>query len=334
MDIPLAYLWIQKNLMKKLAIIFPDGTTTLSSLILTIEVIAKANEYFINKGNNPILEITLVGSEKMKKISSTFSIQLDKSTSDSYNPDLIIIPSLGDDLELALRRNKKIIEWVSKQYKRGAEVASLCTGAFILGAAGILNGKSCSTHWGSAHVFRKMFPEVILTIDKIITDERGIYTSGGAISAMNLVLHLIGKYYNRETAIYCSKVFQIEIERDNQSEFIIFSGQKNHEDEQIKSAQLFIENNVSDKIVIEKLSSRFSIDRRNFDRRFKKATGNTPHEYMQRVKVEAAKKYLETSRKTINEVMYEVGYSDVRAFREVFRRVTGMSPVEYKNRYN
>jgi transcriptional regulator GlxA family with amidase domain len=149
-----------------------------------------------------------------------------------------------------------------------------------------------------------------------------------------LVLHIIGKYYSRDAAIFCAKVFEIEFDRNDQSEFIIFSGQKNHDDEQIRAAQQFMESNIGNKIIIEKLSSQLSIDRRNFDRRFKKATGNTPLEYVQRLKIEAAKKYLETSRKTVNEVMYKVGYSDVRAFREVFKKITGMSPIEYKSRYN
>jgi transcriptional regulator GlxA family with amidase domain len=99
-------------------------------------------------------------------------------------------------------------------------------------------------------------------------------------------------------------------------------------------AQAHLESNLDEKISIEDLSSKFSVGRRNFDRRFIKATGNTPVEYSQRVKIESAKKSLETSRKTINEVMYEVGYSDVKAFREVFRKITGISPLEYRGKYN
>ena len=102
----------------------------------------------------------------------------------------------------------------------------------------------------------------------------------------------------------------------------------------MKEAQSYIENNLHEKISVEHLSSRFAVGRRNFDRRFIKATGNTPVEYLQRVKIESAKRAFETSRKTINEVMYEVGYSDVKAFREVFRKITGMSPLEYKVKYN
>ena len=151
---------------------------------------------------------------------------------------------------------------------------------------------------------------------------------------LNLAIYLVEKYYDRQTAIYCAKVFQIEMDRQSQSPFTIFTGQKSHGDEVVKKAQLYIENKLAEKISVDSLSSQFAISRRNFDRRFIKATGNTPIEYAQRVKTEAAKKSFETTRKTISEVMYEVGYADVKAFREVFRKITGLSPLAYKNRYN
>jgi transcriptional regulator GlxA family with amidase domain len=147
------------------------------------------------------------------------------------------------------------------------------------------------------------------------------------------MVYLVEKYYDRQTAILCAKVFQIEMDRNVQSEFVIFTGQKQHDDEVVQKAQTYIEQHLEEKISITDLSSMFNVGRRNFDRRFIKATGNTPIEYSQRVKIEAAKKAFETNRKTINEVMYEVGYSDIKAFREVFRKVTGMSPLEYKGKY-
>jgi transcriptional regulator GlxA family with amidase domain len=179
-----------------------------------------------------------------------------------------------------------------------------------------------------------MFPAVDLQIDKLITDEKGIYTNGGAYSFLNLIIYLVEKYYGRQTAIYCSKVFQIEMDKQSQSPFIIFKGQKSHGDEVVEQAQAYIESHLDEKISMEYLSAKYSVGRRNFDRRFIKATGNTPVEYLQRVKIEAAKKAFETTRKTVNEVMYHVGYSDVKAFREVFRKITGLSPLEYRSRYN
>ncbi|MNE05307.1 Bifunctional transcriptional activator/DNA repair enzyme AdaA [compost metagenome] len=186
----------------------------------------------------------------------------------------------------------------------------------------------------AANDFRRMFPDVNLIPERVVTDERGLYSSGGAYSYLNLILYLIEKFTNRDMAILCAKVFAIEMERDSQSPFMIFQGQKEHEDEPVKKAQEFIEANFQEKITVDQLASLFALGRRNLERRFKKATSNTVNEYIQRVKIEAAKKGFETSRKNINEIMYDVGYSDIKAFRTTFRKVTGLSPLEYKNKYN
>jgi transcriptional regulator GlxA family with amidase domain len=230
--------------------------------------------------------------------------------------------------------NKDFVPWIINQYKNGAEVASLCLGAFLLASTGLLNGKSCSTHWMSGNEFRAMFPEVAMTDGTIITEIDGLYSSGGASSYWNLLLHIIEKYTGRELAIMAAKFFAIEIDRKSQSPFVMFNGQKKHEDEPIKLAQEFIEHNYTAKLSVDDLADQFAIGRRHFERRFKKATNNTPAEYIQRVKVEAAKKQLENSSKNINEVMYQVGYNDVKAFRAVFKKFTGLSPNDYKHKYN
>ena len=204
----------------------------------------------------------------------------------------------------------------------------------MLASTGLLAGKTCSTHWALSETFRTLFPDVNLQTDKLITDENGIYTNGGAYSFLHLLMYLVEKFYGREAAIHCAKYFQIDLDRNLQAEFSIFNGHKKHNDEVVLNAQSFIEKNYEDKISIEELSSNLGIGRRNFDRRFIKATGLTPLDYLQRVKIEVAKKSFENSRKSVNEVMYDVGYNDTKAFREVFSRVTGMSPVDYKSKYN
>jgi transcriptional regulator GlxA family with amidase domain len=204
----------------------------------------------------------------------------------------------------------------------------------MLASTGLLNGKECSSHWISANLFREMFPEVTLVDGRIVTEQQGLYSSGGATSYWNLLLHLVEKYAGREMVIRASKVFALEIDRKSQSPFIMFNGQKKHEDEPIKQAQEFIEQNITDKISVEDLSLKFAIGRRHFERRFKKATNNTPLEYIQRVRIEAAKKKLETSGMNVNEVMYDVGYNDIKAFRTVFKKLTGLAPIDYRNKYN
>jgi transcriptional regulator GlxA family with amidase domain len=321
--------------MKHLTIIVPEGENNLSSIVGAYKIFTRANAYWKEIHRKELFKIELAGiSKEVDFYGGLFTAKPQINISAISKTDLIIIPSLNHNYEKAVKGNKLLIDWIGKQYKDGAEIASICTGAFLLASTGLLDGKSCSTHWTAADNFRTMFPNVNLQADKLITDENGIYTNGGAYSFLNLLIYLVEKYYNRQTAIFCSKVFQIEMDRLSQSPFTIFRGQKLHGDEMVKEAQAYIETNMDEKISVEHLSSRFAVGRRNFDRRFIKATGNTPVEYSQRAKIESAKKAFETSRKTINEVMYEVGYSDVKAFREVFRKITGMSPLEYRGRYN
>ncbi|OJW84242.1 MAG: AraC family transcriptional regulator [Bacteroidetes bacterium 46-16] len=320
--------------MKQLVIVAPEGDNNLSSITGAYEIFCKANAYWKERGKQEPFLIQVAGiSGEVEFNMGLFKVRPHTRLSMIAKADLIIIPSLNHNYDQALEGNGPLMNWLSDQYKNGAEIATICTGAFILAAAGLLDGKKCSTHWSVAEKFRTMFPTVNLQTDKLITDECGIYTNGGAYSFLNLMIYLVEKYYDRQTAIYCSKVFQVEIDRVSQSEFTIFSGQKKHDDEMVWQAQAYIEDNLAEKMTVEELAAKLNVGRRNFDRRFIKATGNTPVEYSQRVKIEAAKKAFETNRKTINEVMYEVGYSDVKAFREVFKKISGMSPQEYKRKY-
>jgi transcriptional regulator GlxA family with amidase domain len=282
-----------------------------------------------------MFRVQLVGlATEVKAAGGIYTVHTDILTNELKKTNLIIIPALDGDLVKTLEENKDFIPWNISQYKAGAEVASLCVGAFLLASTGLVNGKQCATHWMAANYFKAMFPDVKLVEDKIITDEQGIYSSGGAFSFLNLILYLVEKYAGRNVAIFMSKAFQIDIARRSQSQFIMFNGQKSHEDEDIKQAQEFIEQNVQDKITVDQLASRFAIGRRNLERRFKKATSNTVVEYIQRVKIEAAKMSLESSRENVNEVMYNVGYTDPKAFRITFKKITGLSPIQYRNKYN
>ncbi|WP_119080650.1 GlxA family transcriptional regulator [Chitinophaga alhagiae] len=324
--------------MKHITIIVPDGQSNLStiaSIVGTYEILTRANEHWVETGREKPFRIELAGvSEEVEVYDGLFAVRPQTHISAIRQTHLIMIPSLVRDYQQALLGNQVLIDWIEQQYIGGAEIASMCTGAFMLAAAGLLDGRNCSTHWSAGDTFRALFPKVNLQTDKLITDENGIYTNGGAYSFLHLVIYLVEKYYDRQTAIYCAKIFQIEMDRQSQSAFTIFRGQKQHGDEMVKEAQAYIESRLHEKISVEELSSRFAVGRRNFDRRFIKATGNTPVEYTQRVKIESAKKAFETTRKTINEVMYDVGYADVKAFREVFKKITGISPVEYRNKYN
>jgi len=325
--------------MKRLTILVPDGQVDLSTLACIAgvsDVFSGANKHWKLNNNGDLFKIELAGiAAKTDFFNGLVTVKPEIKISDIKKTDLIIIPSTKiRAYEKAGKGNQLLIDWIGKQYKAGAEIASICTGGFMLASTGLLDGKTCSTHWASTNDFRVRFPKVNLQTEKLITDENGIYTNGGGYSFLNFMIYLVEKYYGRATAIYCSKIFQIEMDRPDQLVFSIFTGQRQHGDEMVKKAQTYIEDNLTGKISVEQLSSRFAISRRNFDRRFIKATGNTPIEYLQRAKIESAKKGFETTRKTIHEVMYDVGYSDIKAFRDVFRKFTRVSPLEYRRKYN
>lgn len=325
--------------MKHLSIIVPNEQTTMSTvacIVGTLQLFNEANQCRIRNGKSPVYEVILVGPTKTEYLNNgALTVKHQRSVAEVDQTDLIIIPASSiSNYETATKNNKRLIDWIARQYKQGAEIASMCIGSFMLASTGLLTGKTCSTHWALSEKFKGLYPDVQLQTDKLITDENGIYTNGGAYSFLHLLLYLVEKFYDRATAIHCAKYFQIDIDRDMQAEFSIFNGHKKHPDKEILEAQLFLEKNYLQKISIEQLSADLNIGRRNFDRRFIKATGITPLDYLQRVKIEMAKKMFETTRKTVSEVMYDVGYSDAKAFRDVFGRITGLSPLEYKMKYN
>ena len=320
--------------MKNVSILVPESSV-MQAIADPQYLFTAVNQFLTLAGKKPLFNVQLVGVKKEVKLNGgMFSVHTDVQVKDLTKTDLIVIPALFGDLSTAVTKNQNFVPWIVEQYGKGAEVASLCVGAFLLASTGLLNGKKCSTHWGFQQEFKEMFPDVEVVEGSIITEENRIYSSGGANSYWNLLLYLVEKYTDRETAILASKYFAIDIGRDSQSAFAMFKGQKEHKDFEIKEAQGYIESNFHDKITIDVLADKFRIGRRSFERRFKKATNNTVIEYIQRIKVEAAKRSFETSRKNISEVMYDVGYTDTKAFRDVFKKITGLTPIEYRNKYN
>lgn len=319
--------------MKSILILTPE-----SSVLQTIDgpryLFSAVNQFLEAAGQPALFKVQLVGAQKEVKLSDGhFSVHPDVLLPEAVEADLIIIPALLGDLEEALIKNTPMISWIIQQYQNGAEVASLCVGAFLLAETGLLQGKTCSTHWLFANQFRQRYPSVDLVDGQIVTEVDRIYSSGGANSYWNLLLHLVEKYTNRSIAIQTAKFFALDIGRNNQSVFAIFEGQKSHDDPAIKQVQTYIEQHIEEKFSVDYLASMVSLGRRSFERRFKAATHNTVLEYIHRVKVEAAKRSLESQRKNVNEIMFEVGYQDAKAFRNVFKKITGLTPVAYRAQY-
>ncbi|WP_308992488.1 helix-turn-helix domain-containing protein [Mariniflexile litorale] len=293
-----------------------------------------ANEFLTTFGKKPVFEVEYVGlNQYVPANNGEYTVKTDRLLKDVRKTDLLIIPPTFGGINKGITANAEAIPYFTSLYKNGASLASLCVGAFLLAETGLLNGKKCSTHWAHITEFKEKYPQIEVEDGAIITEFENIYSSGGASSLWNLILYLVEKYSDKETAIMISKYFALDIGRTSQASFAIFKGQRNHSDTEIQKVQDYIEKNYEDKITVEDLSNLIHVGRRTFERRFKQATNNTTIEYIQRVRIEAAKKFFESSRKNISEVMFEVGYTDTKAFRDVFKKITGLTPIEYRNQF-
>jgi transcriptional regulator GlxA family with amidase domain len=225
------------------------------------------------------------------------------------------------------------VNWVAEWSKRGAHVASLCTGAFVLGAAGILNGKRATTHWFFADQFRRRFPSVELQEQHMLVDEGDIVTCGGATSFLNLMIYLIEKYFGHDLAVHASKIFLIDMDRPSQLPFKIRSFAVNHGEPAITRIQSFIAEHFHEELMMEDVAKRAGMSVRNFSRRFKAATGEALSRYVQLLRIEKAKHFLESTDSSASEIMYRVGYNDERSFRRLFKQHTGLAPKHYRNKF-
>jgi len=320
--------------MSMLVSVFASEYGVIEAVSPPFRTFQTANEFLTAFGKKPIFEVEYVGLNEYVPVNNgEYTIKTGRLLKDVTQTDLLIIPPTFGDTTRGIQANAEAIPYFKKLHENGSSLASLCIGAFLLAETGLLSGKKCSTHWAYINEFKERYPDVEVEDGAIITEHDNIYSSGGASSLWNLLLYLVEKFSDRETAVMISKYFALDIGRDSQSQFAIFRGQRNHVDTDIKEVQNYIEKNYCDRITIDSLAKLINTGRRTFERRFKEATNNTPIEYIQRVRIEAAKKFFEASRKNVSEIMFDVGYSDTKAFREIFKKITGLTPIEYRNRF-
>jgi transcriptional regulator GlxA family with amidase domain len=320
--------------MKEIALIIHEEAT-LSTVTGAMDMFIHTNSLFQKLYKQQPFKIILAGetpSNQLLQIQSPFISYC--SLNEIPHPDLIIVPAFYGDRDAMLKKHQVIINWIKTMHQNGSEVASLCSGIYFLAEAGLLPGRSCTAHWSDMEDIVRRYPDVNFLSDMVITDQEGIYTSGGAFSSLNLILYLIDKFCGREVGIWASKMFSLDMDRISQSHFAVFKGQRQHKDDEILKAQTYIEQNHHLQINIDEIAGHTNMSKRNFIRRFKKATHNTPFEYLQRVKIEAAKKALEKGTQNINLLMYDAGYNDIKTFREVFKKITGLTPQDYKRKYS
>jgi len=319
--------------MKKIAVLLSKNYKLLSVAAI-LDVFDTVNKFYANSNAAQFFNIKLlVAEDDISKYQEIFGYQTVGIQTDEIM-DLILIPAFTtDNMPQTIQTNAPCIPHLIEQYNNGASIGTFCTGAFLLGASGLLNGKIATTHVDASNGFANAFPEVILKADRTVTQDGRLYTSGGATSSFHLLLHLINECCGKDMAVKIAKVFAIDMDRDKQSYFSTFQPSYSHNDELVAAAQQKIESNYHDTATIEELIKDIPSSRRNMVRRFKQIIGITPIEYLQQTRIEAAKKLLEQTGQQMTEIIFSSGYSDPKAFRKVFKKSVGMTPTQYREKF-
>jgi transcriptional regulator GlxA family with amidase domain len=283
----------------------------------------------------PALDVSLVSAtdRRLVRAAGGIEIRCHGTVADAGPADLVLVPALDPDVGEQMEKNRRAVPFLRRAFQRGADLASACTGAFLLAEAGVLDGRLATTHWAFQSLFASRYPRVRLAPQAVMVDAGRVLTAGGATSFLNLTLVLIERLLGPEVARAASKMFLIDVNKSPQGAYAMFSTQQAHSDEVVQRAQLLIEERLADAPSVDQLARAAGVSTRTFMRRFRRATGNGPREYIQRVRVEAAKRALEHSEKSIASIAESVGYGDPVAFRKLFIRATGLTPMDYRARY-
>ena len=325
------------NTTKKQVVILASEHSLFSGIAGPMDMFLQAGivwNWFQEQEPSPYFDVKIATLDGQPVIASNeMPIVPHYSVDDITHTDLIVIPSQGSQFAVHDKAFYDRVDWLKMWSRKGADLASICTGAFALAATGLLDGKMATTHWAVAKAFREAFPAVDLRTDLMVTDEGRLFCGGGITADLSLSLYLINKYCGREIALQCSRCSLVDLDRLSQLPFSIFMPQKGHHDVEVQRVQDWIEKNYHLSLSVETLAENAGISPRQFNRRFKIATGETLVKYIQLVRVEAAKKALEQNSLPFEEIAINVGYENVSFFRRVFKQVTSLSPSAYRKMF-
>jgi transcriptional regulator GlxA family with amidase domain len=323
-------------LMIDVTVLFLDGTFS-STAIGPMEVFRHAGELWNvltgAQADPPFRVTTASVGGRAVNCDGPLQIRPVKALTDIRKSDLIFIPSTGPSVDDVVERNESVVPWLWRWHKRGTEIASVCSGVGLVAAAGLLDGKRATTHWGLAEIFRQKYPKVRWMPELMVTEDSGFYCGGGVHASLDLSLYLVEKLCGHEVAMQTAKALLIDTPRAWQAGFAIIPLKTEHSDNTISSAQEWLHQNFHKDFSLDDAARRVGMSFRNFVRRFKHATGDTPLIYLQKLRVAAAKRLLESDHRSMQEVGDAVGYGDPAFFRQLFQRHTGVSPSAYRRRF-
>lgn len=249
--------------------------------------------------------------------------------------DIILIPTIGDSVDKVLDQNKNLIPHIIRFYKQGCDIASNCSGAFLLATTGLLNNKVATTHWGYAEKFKSMYPQVNLKAEQLVTQDENLFCAAGGSAFYDLSLLLIERYCGRDIASEVAKTQVIDMRKRVQSNYAHVKMHKKHHDTLVKKIQEYMEENHAQNLTISAVASHFNVIPRTLNRRFQSSLQVRPIQYLQQVRIEHAKRLLEQGETNIKSLASEVGYEDQSSFNRLFKKITQLTPREYREKsYN
>jgi transcriptional regulator GlxA family with amidase domain len=322
--------------MTDVTVLFLDGTFS-STAAGPMEVFHHAGalwNHLTGSRPAPRFRVTTASADgRAVRCDGPIRITPDAAIKDIRKTDLIFIPTTGVSIDDVVERNEPVVPWLHRWHKRGAAIASVCSGVGLVAATGMLDGKRATTHWALAAPFREKYPRVNWMPELMVTEDRGFYCGGGVHAALDLSLYLVEKFCGHEVAMQSAKAMLIDMPRAWQAGFAIVPLKTEHSDDAISKAQEWLHQNFHRNFPLDGTARRVGMSLRNFVRRFKQATGDSPLAYIQKLRIAAAKRLLESDHRTMQEISDAVGYQDPVFFRNLFQRHTGVSPSAYRRKF-
>lgn len=279
------------------------------------------------------VQIASLGGTEIRA-SNRLVIQAHCDISEVLACDLFLIPTIGDSIDKVLTQNIALLPHLRRLANTQADIASNCSGAFFLAEAGLLDGHIATTHWGYASKFRADYPLVELQENQFVTQSGNIFCAAGGSAFYDLALLLIERYCGREISTQVAKTQIIDSKRGSQNSYTNVTLHKPHADELVKQVQDYIENNFEQALLVSELAAQVNITPRTLNRRFQTCVAMRPIEYIQAVRIEQAKRLLESGKVSIKSLAYQVGYSDISSFTRLFKRATELTPKEYQDKFS
>jgi transcriptional regulator GlxA family with amidase domain len=322
-----------RKYLKTGILIYPGCTSSMVTGVW--DILTLANGFYSQKNSNPLFRLELIAETNLPINSFsglTFTPHKTFKTKEVF--DIIYIPGFIGDVDTTISKNRQLIDWVSKLNSNKAIITAACNGNFLLAASGKLNNRGATTHWNLINKFQKDYSNVKLHPEKIIVDNGDVISAAGVTSYFNLALHLIQRFANPEISLSCAKIFLVDSGRKIQTPYQMPDFSKSHGDELVVKTQDWIESHYMESITLSKLEREVNTGAKTLARKFRKVTGVTPQAYLQKLRIEIAKRLLESKDISFKEVTWEVGYNDISSFHKAFKKETGLTPIDYRNKFS